>query len=350
LKLLSKRAPESALLIVSFLVLPLYAVSSGATNRTQQASTAAAAQATTTAGAPATRKLTVTVIGPNGGFLAGLTRDSFAVFEGKSQHKINYFDSADAPVSVGVLVDVSGSVRRRTVEAARRVALQFIEQSHPENEYFIGEFGNGLRGLIDWTRDRQAIAEGLSKLATGNGAKQKPEPKGQTPLYDSCVAALEKMASAAHPKRVILLIGDGGGDNDSKHSFADIRRRIRDSDVLMYAININIERNSSIPNIAAQAIFDELTNLSGGRAYFVDNEKDSTEATKRLAMELRHQYVIGFTPADARGERGGEWKKVKIKLTLPGTSTRNVFIRSREGYVSTPLPPRTDASSKPLPE
>jgi Ca-activated chloride channel family protein len=346
LKLLSNRAPGIALLIVSFLVSPLFAVFSGAANRTQQTSTAVA-QATTAA-TPATRKFTVTVIGPNGGLLSGLTRDSFAVFEGKSQHEINYFEHADAPVSVGVLVDVSGSMTRQTVEAARRAAMQFIEQSHPENEYFVGEFGNGLRGLIDWTRDRQALAEGLSKLGTGNGAKQKPEPKGQTMLYDSCVAALEKLARAPHPKRIILLIGDGGGDNHSKHTFLDLKRRLRDSDVLMYAVNIMQERDQSSLDIAGQAVIDELANLSGGRAYFVDNEKESAGAVKRVAMELRHQYVIGFTPAQDAG-RGGEWKKVKIKLTLPGTSTGNIFVRSREGYVSTPLP-RTDASSKSLPE
>jgi Ca-activated chloride channel family protein len=345
LKLLSHRAPGSALLIISFLALSLPAVSSDAAHRTQQTSNAVAQATRSTS--PAARKLTVTVIGANGGFMAGLTRDSFAVFEGKSQHEINYFEHADTPISVGVIVDVSGSVGRQTIEAARRAAMQFVEQSHAENEYFIGEFGNVPRGLVDWTRDRQAIAEGLSKLATGNGAKQKAEPKGQTALYDSCAAALEKMAGATHPKRAILLVGDGGGDNNSKRSFLDLKRRLRDSDVLMYAVNINTVRNLSTVDIASQAIIDELTKVSGGKAYFVDNEKETAEAVKLVAMELRYQYVIGFTPPEDTGR--GEWKKVKIKLTLPGTSTRNIVVRSREGYFSTP-PPRANAPSKLLPE
>ncbi len=344
MKLLSNRAPGNALLIVSFLVLPLFAVFPAATSRTQQTSTGVAQE--TTAAVPATRKLTVTVIGPNGGFMSGLTRDSFAVFEGKSQHEINYFESADAPASVGVLVDVSRSVGRQTVETAKRAAMQFIEQSHPENEYFIAEFGNGLRGLIDWTRDRRALAGGLGKLGTANGAKQKPEPRGLTMLYDSCIAGLEKLARGAHPKRIILLIGDGGGDNNSKHSFLDLKRRLRDSDVLMYAINIAQDRSQPVPDIVGQAIIDELADLSGGKAYFVASEKESAEAVKLVTMELRHQYVLGFTPAKEAG-RGGEWKKVKIKLTLPGISTKNISVRSREGYVSTPTPPRIDASSKP---
>ncbi|MCA1566402.1 MAG: VWA domain-containing protein [Acidobacteria bacterium] len=331
MKLQPNRPQGSVLLIISFLALPLLAVSPGAARRSQQKS-AAATQATSAA-APEARKFIVTVIGPNGGFISGLTRDSFAVFEGKSQREISYFKSDDVPVSVGLLVDVSGSVRRQTVEAAKRVAMRFIEQSHPENEYFIGEFGRSLRGLTGWTRDPRTIAEALGKVGTANGAKPKPDPQGPTALYDSCVAALGTMASGTHPKRVIVLISDAGGDNESEHSFNDLKRRIRESDVLIYAIGITGDSALGTPDILGQAVTDELTSLSGGRAYFIEREKEAGEAVKRLTVELRHQYEIGFTPTNAA--RGGKWNKVKIKVTLPDPSLKNIVVRSRDGYFST---------------
>jgi Ca-activated chloride channel homolog len=330
-KLQSNRVPRRALLVISCLVLLLLVVSPGATHPAPQKSSADA-QATSAA-APETRKFTVTVIGPNYGFISGLTRDSFAVFEGKSQREISYFKNDDAPISVGLLVDVSGSVRRPTVEAAKRVAMQFIEQSHPENEYFIAEFGRSLRGLTGWTRDARTIAEALGKVGTGNGVKPRPEPKGGTALYDSCVAALETMATGTHLKRVIVLIGDAGGDNESKHSFSDFKRRIRESDVLIYAIGITGDSALNTPDIAGQVITDELTGLSGGRAYFIERDKEAVEVVKRLTVELRHQYEIGFTPTNAA--RGGKWNKVKIKVTLPDPSLKNIVVRSRDGYFST---------------
>jgi Ca-activated chloride channel family protein len=332
-KLRSNHLQGSALLIISFLALPLLAVSSGAARRSQQKATATP-QASPVA-APDMRKFTITVIGPNGGFISGLTRDSFAVFEGKSQREISYFKSDDAPVSVGLLLDVSASVERRAVEAARRVTMKLIEQSHPENEYFIGEFGRSLRELTGWTRDPRMIAEALGKVGTANGAKPKPEPQGPTALYDACVAALETTARATHPKRVIVIIGDAGGDNESKHSFADLKRRIRESDVLIYAIGLT--GDVDMRDIAGQVIMDELTSLSGGRAYFLDREKEAGEAVKRLAVELRHQYVLGFTPLNAA--RDGKWNKVKIKVTASHPSAKNMIVRSRDGYFSTqPLP------------
>jgi len=198
---------RATFLILSFLISTSLAALSAATATTQQKPPA---NTQTTSPTASNRvKFIVTVSTKRGGFISGLTRDSFAVFEGKSQREINYFSSDDSPVSVGVLVDVSGSVRPQAIEITKRVIAQFVQQSHSENEYFITEFDSIPRGVADWTQDKQMIAEALNRLGIRSNTQQKPKPQGQTALYDTCFAALKKVAEGKHSKRVLLVLSDG---------------------------------------------------------------------------------------------------------------------------------------------
>jgi Ca-activated chloride channel family protein len=276
-------------------------------------------------------KLTVTVATEKGGFVTGLTKDDFAVWEGKTQHEIKYFSSNDLPASVGVLVDVSGSVKPQTVELAKHAVEQLVQQSRAENEYFITEFGVNARDLVEWTQDAQTITEGLNKLGTGNGAKQKPKPQGQTALYDTCVAALKKVAEGKHSKRVLLIISDGQ-DNSSRHTLNQLKQLVKESDALIYGINVFERYDMSEAFIIGHSILDELALISGGRAYVSEGRKQVAAVVERISMELRHQYVVGFMPANAA--QRGKWNKVKIKVTPPDATLGNLSVRSREGYFS----------------
>jgi Ca-activated chloride channel homolog len=329
------RRHRTAFLILSFLTLSLPLVApSEATNATQQ-KPASNARAISPADS-ATVKLTVTVLGERGGFIAGLTRDSFVVSEGKSQREISYFNGDALPASVGILIDVSRSMETRAIEAARSVALRFVEGSHAENEYFIDEFNSSARELTDWTRDREKIVAALNNVAATDGAGKKPRPKGLTALYDTAFAALEKVSQGTNPKRVLLIINDAGADTTSKHGFSELRSKIRASDALIYGVAIR-ERVEDFPDIVGQTVFDELCTLSGGRAYFPHIGKELDEVVQRLTAELQHQYVIGFTPANAT--QGGKWNKVKIKMSPANEQFKKLTVRSREGYFSPPASP-----------
>lgn len=324
-----------ALLIFPLLILPLFVAPPAATNAAQQTYDTSKQTAPNDSG---TLRFTVTVIGAKGGLITGLTKDDFSVWEGKTQREINYFSSDDVPLSVGILIDVSGSVGARTLAAAKYAVTKFVERSHRDNEYFVGEFNEGRRELIGWTRDAQEILKGLDKLAVPPQASQaKLKPRGQTAFYDACAVALEEVARRPNRKHVLLLITDGQ-DNHSRLTLDQLRRKVKGSDVQIYGLGI-IEPDAH-PSIApvGLAILDVLATDSGGTSYFTNDKKELDEMVERIAVELRHQYVIGFTPMNTA--QGGKWNKVKIKVTpSSGVSPKGSKARSREGYFSTTTTP-----------
>jgi Ca-activated chloride channel homolog len=329
---------RGAFLLFPFLILPLLlVVPSGATRSTQQTSPANTQAAPDTSG---TLKLIVTVTDEKGRFINGLTKDSFGVFEGKSAREISYFDADDAPLSVVILLDVSRSVHSRIIDAAKQMAVKFIRLGHPENEYFVAEFNDKWRELTAWTRDEQVITDALREvgMAAADARRQKPQPRGYTALYDACFGALEQMERAAHRKRVILILTDGGRDNASTRKPGELRRLIATSGVLLYAVALSLP-NYELMDFEGQKNLAELVKPTGGRAYFPGDGLEIEAVIERVALELRRQYVVGFTPTNAA--QSGKWNKVKIKVTPPRNFTKDVFVRSREGYFSpspTPAP------------
>lgn len=319
------RSRLAARLIFTFFFFFLFAAQFGASRAT--------AQEVSPSNNSETRRFTVTVVDKNGRVVSGLTKDAFAVFEGKTQREISYFNEEEAPASVGIMIDVSRSVNLPNVHASKLITAKFIQRSHPVNEYFIGEFNNRWRELTGWTRDEAVIVGGLRKAATmtkPDGAQPPPpKPYGLTALYDACLAALEKVAQGKHPKRVLLIITDGGADNASKHKFSELKSLIKTSDVLIYALAVS---DPGWPDQIGARELEELTALSGGRAYFVDTGGEVEAVIDRIVLELRHQYVVGFSPTNSAA--GGKWNKVKIKVTPHTKGLKSIYVRTREGYFS----------------
>lgn len=336
------RRSRSALHLFPFLLLPLllFADSSGATCRAQQTPTGTQAQLPA---APVLVKLPVLVMNEKRQLIGGLTKDDFSVREGKTEHEISYFQSGAAPASVAVLVDVSGSVEKRTTVAVKHAVAKFVELAHAENEYFVGEFSTERRALVNWTRDTREILQGLEKLAAAPQGS-KPKPRGQTALYDACAAALDVLAGRPNHARVLLLFSDGV-DNQSRLSFTQLRGKVAGSGVQLYSINIrdsSVFYENTLLQAAGQAILEELASVSGGGSFAPQNPADKKElenGVARIASELRHQYVVGFTPGNLAP--GGKWNKIKIKLTTRNPHLKGLSVRSREGYfspASTPAP------------
>jgi Ca-activated chloride channel family protein len=265
--------------------------------------------------------LTVTVTDTYGRYVSGLNKNAFTIFDEKQQQEITFFSDDDAPVSVGVIFDVSGSMGGDKIKRARDALSRFIQTSHNSDEYFLIGFNQRAQLLLDKTRDGNAVLDKLTFVAT----------KGQTALYDACYLGVEKVQRGAHPKRALLLISDGQ-DNNSRYTFSELRKLLKESDVTLYGIGIlsGSDAGSSL-GMDGQGILDELANVSGGKAFFPRSAAEMDDIFEQIALELRHQYSIAYRPPNFVSD--GKWHKVKVRVTPPRGLPR-LFVRSKEGYFS----------------
>jgi len=268
--------------------------------------------------------MNVTLTDLYGRFVTGLTKEAFTVLDDKEPQEITFFSDEDAPVSLGVIFDVSGSMGKDKIAKAREALKHFIETSHASDEYFLIGFNQRSQVLMDKTRDSDAL---LTKLTF-------VETKGQTALYDACYLGVEKVTRGTHPKRALLIISDGQ-DNSSRYTFSELRRNLKESDVLIYAIGITDKGDMNGLSMAGQSILDEIAGVSGGRAFFPDTAAEMNEIFERIAIELRHQYSIGYKPKNFINN--GKWHKVKIKVQPP-RGLPKIYVRSKDGYFATTQP------------
>jgi Ca-activated chloride channel homolog len=263
--------------------------------------------------------VTVTVTDSYGRYVSGLSKNAFSILDNKQQQDITFFSDDDAPVSVGVIFDVSGSMSGDKISRAREALSHFIQTSHNSDEYFLIGFNSRAQLLLDRTRDGNAVLDKLTFVQTRN----------QTALYDACYLGVERVQRGAHPKRALLLISDGQ-DNDSRYTFGQLRRVLKEADVVLYAIGIlgGNDAGSSM-GMEGQGILDELSSVSGGKAFFPRTSAEMDDIFEQIALELRHQYSIGYRPANFVPD--GKWHKLKVKISPPRGLPR-LFVRSKEGY------------------
>jgi Ca-activated chloride channel homolog len=268
--------------------------------------------------------LTVTVTDTYGRFVTGLGKNAFTVTDDKIEQDITFFSDEDAPVSLGVIFDVSGSMGGEKISKAREALKKFIETSHTGDEYFLIGFNNRAQLLLDRTRDSDSLMQKLTFVQT----------KGQTALYDACYLGVERVTRGAHPKRAVLLISDGQ-DNSSRYTFTELRRMLKESDVIIYAVGIVDGGDETSLGYGGRAILEELAGVSGGKAFFPSTGAEMNDTFERIALELRTQYSIGFRPTNF--VNNGKWHKLKIKVQPPRGFPR-LFVRGREGYYATTNP------------
>ena len=270
--------------------------------------------------------LTLTVTDLYGRYVSGLSKNSFRVFDNNQEQTITFFSDSDAPVSVGVLFDVSGSMSGEKIGKARTALRRFIEASHPNDEYFLIGFNSRAQLLLDRTRDSDAV---LQKLTLVN-------PRANTALYDAVYLGLDRVTRGTHQKKALLIISDGQ-DNASRYNFNEVKRLMKESDVVTYAVGIQDRGDvASQLGMQGQAFLDELASVTGGRAFYPNTAVEMDEIFERIALELRHQYSVGYTPPDFSPD--GKWRKVKVRVKPPRGLPR-LTVRSREGYYATPQAP-----------
>jgi Ca-activated chloride channel homolog len=266
---------------------------------------------------------TVTVTDTYGRYVSGLGKNAFTILDEKKPQEITFFSDDDAPVSVGVIFDVSGSMSGDKIKRARDALSKFVQTSHNSDEYFLIAFNSRAQLLLDKTRDGNAVLDKLTFVQTRNN----------TALYDACYLGVEKVQRGAHPKRALLLISDGQ-DNNSRYTFGELRRLLKESDVTLYGVGILSGNDAgSQMGMEGQGILDELASVSGGKAFFPRSNAEMDDIFEQIALELRHQYSIGYKPVNFTND--GRWHKIKVKVTPPRGLPR-LFVRSKEGYYAIP--------------
>jgi len=233
----------------------------------------------------------------------GLEKDNFKVFEGKELQDIRHFSGEDIPVSLGVIFDTSGSMSSK-IDRAREAVVEFLKTANPEDEFFMIAFSDEPQQLSDFTNSVEDIQGRLLYTI----------PKGRTALLDAIYLGIEKMRQAKYQKKALLIISDGG-DNRSRYAEGEIRNLVKEADVLIYAIGIYDNYFPTEEERLGPQLLDDIAQITGGRAFTVENPNDLEDVAKKIGIELRNQYVLGYRPKNFAHD--GKWHKVNVKLVLP---------------------------------
>jgi VWFA-related protein len=268
--------------------------------------------------------------------IVDLPQESFRVFEDKVEQQIKLFKREDIPVSVGILVDNSGSMRdkRKGVNAA---ALKFVQSSNPLDEVFIVNFNDEAFLDADFTDSIPLLEEGLEKI----------DARGGTALYDAVDMSLFHMAERATLEKKVLIAITDGEDNASRINMERIVQTVERANVMIYTVGLLSGENGRSDRRAKRAL-EEISKASGGSVFFPKNPEDVLSVATAIANDIRNQYVIAYTPTNAK--KDGSFRRVEIKVDAPRRGKLNV--RARTGYYAEELPtnPAEDSSDTPSPK
>jgi Ca-activated chloride channel homolog len=282
--------------------------------------------------------VTATVTDGDGRFISGLTRENFVIYDDGKPQEIVTFTSERVPVSLGMLLDVSGSMSEDRLAVARSAIRHFVSNLlGKEDELFLLEFAGRGRMLQTWTRDRDAFGLALARARGGQpsgaglivGSSQRASSGGfGTAILDAVATSLGIAAEGAHTKKALLVLSDGI-DTSSQRSVKEVQEAIRRSEILVYALAVNGTADGGLFDtdaVDANAL-RKLTDDTGGRTEVVKGFKNLDQATSRLADELNQQYVIGYA---APPNRDGRWHTIKVEVV----KKRGTRVRARSGYVA----------------
>jgi VWFA-related protein len=264
--------------------------------------------------------LPVTVTNRKGDFVPNLGKTDFQVYEAGRLQQITLFEPEDVPVTVGLVVDNSGSMAAKRPEVIA-ASLAFVQSSNPGDQMFVVNFNQsvslGLPKSVPFTSDLQPLRGALSqRRAVGN-----------TALYDGIATALEHLQSGSCERKALIVVTDGG-DNASHMKFQDLLKTAESSNAVIYTIGIF---DPSYSGENPQAL-SRLAKATGGRAYFPESVSDVSDVTEQIARDIRHQYTIGYIPT----RRAAESQYRTIRITAKATGLGKLYVRTRTGYLISP--------------
>lgn len=263
----------------------------------------------------------VTVTDSYNRLVTGLEKKDFLLREGGAAHEIQYFSTEDGPISLGLVLDVSKSMKDK-IDDARDAAIEFFESANPADDWFVITFADFPALLADTSRSVGFVRERLAGVA----------PEGHTALLDAIYLGLTKLRHAKHGRRALLVISDGG-DNCSRYTERELKKMVEEADVEIYGIGIfgrALKVLSPPEERDGKRLLTAITEASGGRLITLHNVRELPEIAAQISLELRNQYVLGYRPGNEA--RDGKWRPIQVQLTAPGG--RRMHVHAKKGYTA----------------
>lgn len=262
--------------------------------------------------------LHATVTDRQGGFVSNLGEQDFEVYENGVPQRIRLFRNEDIPVTVGLVVDHSSTMRPKLAEVSA-AARTFVRSSNREDEMFVVNFNEavslGLPGTIRFTNSTAELENAIRIAPTS----------GETALYDATAKALEELQAASRDKKVLIVASDGG-DNASTRSLAQVMRLAGQSNAIIYTIGI-FDKDDPDQN---PGVLKRLAHATGGEAFFPNQVSEVVAVCERIALDIRHQYTIGYVPINLA--RDSAYRAIRVVARAKGHD--KLFVRTRTGYIA----------------
>ncbi len=249
--------------------------------------------------------------------VTGLERENFYIYDKDVLQTIKTFSTDDAPVTIGIVFDLSGSMSSKFVRA-RKALSEFLRTSNPQDEFFVIGFNDRPAVIVDYTSDIDDVEARMVML----------KPENRTALIDAVYLGVNKLRQAKYERKALLIISDGG-DNRSRYTENELRRVVRESDVQIYSIGIFDAYAPTTEEQTGPLLLTDVCEMTGGRMFRVADLADLGDIASRISAELRNEYVIGFRPSEVKAD--GNWRKLKIRL-VPPPGLPPLTVHNRQGY------------------
>jgi Ca-activated chloride channel family protein len=260
----------------------------------------------------------VSVTDPLNRYVTGLENEHFKVYEDNIEQTISHFNQEAAPISAGIIFDVSASMKdNNNIRKAKNAITRFLQSGNPVDEYFLITFNNKTNLALSFTDQSSSLENEAAFQRAG----------GTTALYDAVYMGLDQIKRGAHEKKALIVISDGE-DNSSRYTSTEIREFAKEMDVQVYAIG------QIGPLGTGSSELQRIVNISGGRAFFPNNFNELDYYIDLIHAELRSQYVLGYMPTNKAHD--GKWRRIRIKLDAP-QGLPKLILHAREGYYAPKL-------------
>ena len=262
--------------------------------------------------------LHATVVNDKGQFVPDLQQRNFRVFEDHAEQKISVFSREDVPVTMGLVIDNSGSMRAKR-SRVNTAAITFVRTSNPQDEVFVVNFNDEyyLDLNEDFTSDPKELREALERI----------DSRGSTAFYDALVGSLDHLKKGHKDKRLLLVITDGE-DNASRKDLAYTVRAAQQSNATIYAVGLFTEDDKKERKHATKAL-DMITQATGGQAYYPKDVSEVEAICQKIARDIRNQYTIGYYPTNTA--KDGTFRSVQVQV-IPPRGQGKLSVRTRTGY------------------
>ena len=262
--------------------------------------------------------LHTTVLDDRQRFADGLKAENFRVFEDKAEQKLSVFKREDVPVSMGLVIDNSGSMRDKRPKV-NEAAITLVQASNPQDEAFVVNFNDDF--YLDLDKDFTSSIPELKE------ALERIDSRGSTALYDAIIGSLDHLKKGSRDKHVLLIVTDGE-DNSSHYSLEKTIREIQKTDTVIYTIGLLSQESKKSAKKAKRAL-EDIAKASGGVAYFPENAEDVHNLCQQVAHDIRNQYTLAYYPSNSR--RDGSFRTVTVEV-IPPRGRGKLVARTRNGY------------------